>query len=101
MREETDSFNFARNTIKNRKQIQCIGTIDHGRRKVMKESMLESAKEHIPDTKLKEDKKWMTSESLDLMEERRKAKADEQKYRDLDKQVKKRYNEEKEHWINT
>ena len=35
------------------------------------------------------------------MEERRKAKADEQKYRKLYKQVKKRYNEANEHWINT
>ena len=35
------------------------------------------------------------------MEERRKAKANEQKYRELDKQVKKRCNEAKEHWINT
>ena len=35
-------------------------------------------------------KKWMTPEMLDLMEERRKAKADIQKYRELEKQVKKR-----------
>ena len=35
------------------------------------------------------------------MEERRKAKVDTQKYRELDKQVKKRCNEAKEHWINT
>ena len=67
----------------------------------MKESMLESAKEHTPVTKRKEDKKWLTPEILDLTEERRKAKADKQKYRELDKQVKKRYNEAKEHWINT
>ena len=43
----------------------------------------------------------MTPEVLDLMEERRKAKADIQNYRELDKQVKKRCNEAKEHWINT
>ena len=43
----------------------------------------------------------MTPEILDLMEERRKAKADTQKYKELDKQVKKRCNEAKEHWINT
>ena len=48
---------------------------------MMKESMLESAKGHIPVTKWREDKKWMTPEILDLIEERRKAKADEQKYR--------------------
>ena len=68
---------------------------------MFKESMLESAKEHIPVTKQKEDKKWMTPEILDLMEERRKAKADIQKYRELDKQVQKMCNEAKEHWINT
>ena len=43
---------------------------------MMKESILESAKEHIPVTKRKEDKKWMSSEILGLLEERRKAKAD-------------------------
>ena len=40
----------------------------------------------------------MTPEILDLMEERRKAKADEQKYRELDKHVIKRCNVAKEHW---
>ena len=64
---------------------------------MMKESMLESAKEHITVTKRKEDKKWMTPGILDLMEERRKAKAVVQKYRELDKQVKKSCNEAKEH----
>ena len=68
---------------------------------MMKESMLKSAKEHIPLTKRKEDKKWMTPEILDLMEERRNPKADEQNHRELDKQVKKSCNEAKEHWINT
>ena len=43
----------------------------------------------------------MILEILDLMEERIKAKADIQKYIELDKQVKKRCNEAKEHWINT
>ena len=52
---------------------------------MFKESMLESAKEHIPVTKRKEDKKWTSPEILDQMEERRKAKADIQKYRQLDK----------------
>ena len=59
---------------------------------MMKENMLESAKEHMPVTK----RKWMTSEILDLMEERRKAKSDEQKYRELDNQVEKKCNEAKE-----
>ncbi|GFN73579.1 endonuclease-reverse transcriptase [Plakobranchus ocellatus] len=63
--------------------------------------MLESAKEHIPVTTRKEDKTWMTQKILDLMEENKKAKADKQKYRELDKQVKKRYIEAKEYWIKT
>ena len=67
---------------------------------MMKESMLGSAKEHIPVTKRKEDKKD-DPRNLDLKKKRRKAKADEQKYRELDKQVKKRCNEAKEHWIST
>ena len=50
---------------------------------MMKERVLESAKVHIPVTRPKEDK---TPEILDLMEERRKAKADEHKCRELDKQ---------------
>ena len=45
--------------------------------------------------------KWMTPEIFDLMEEKRIAKADEQKYRELDKQVKKMCNEANEHWITT
>ena len=48
--------------------------------------MLESAKEHIPVTKRKEDKNWMTTEILDLMKVRRKAKADLQKKRGAMKQ---------------
>ena len=43
----------------------------------------------------------MTPEILDIMEERRKAEANKQKYRELDKQVKKRCTEVKKHWINT
>ena len=78
-------------------------SIDHGRGKVADDERehVKSAKELIPLTKRKEDKKWMTPEILDLMEERRKAKADKQNYRELDKQVKKRCHEAKEHWINT
>lgn len=67
---------------------------------LIKESITESAKEHIPTTKRKEDKKWINTEILQLMEERRKAKANEQKYKELDRQVKKCCNEAKENWIN-
>ena len=67
----------------------------------MKVSMLGSAKEYIPVTKLKGRQKWMTPEILELVEEGRNAKADEEKYRELDKQGKKRCNEAKDHWTNT
>ena len=43
----------------------------------------------------------MNSEILGLIGERRKAKADDQKYKELDKQIKKRCNETKENRINT
>ena len=68
---------------------------------MMKQSISESSKEHIPVTKRKEDKKSMNLEILGLIGERRKAKANEQKYKELDKQIKKRCNEAKENWINT
>ena len=68
---------------------------------MMKQSISESAKEHIPVTKRKEDKKWMNPEILGLIGERRKTKANEQRYKELDKQIKKRCNEAKENWINT
>ena len=43
----------------------------------------------------------MNPEIVDLIGERRKAKANERKYKELDKQIKKRCNEAKENWINT
>ena len=43
----------------------------------------------------------MNPEVLGLIEDRRKAKANEQKYKELDKQIKKRCNEAKENGINT
>ena len=67
----------------------------------MKESILESASEHIPTAKRKEDKKWINSDILKLMDERRKAKGNEIKYRELDKRVKKQCIEAKESWINS
>jgi len=66
----------------------------------MKETILEVATEHIPKTKRKEDKKWITPEILNLMEERRKAKSDETKYKQMDRLVKRKCNEAKEDWLN-
>ena len=67
---------------------------------MMKDNISEAAKEHIPVTKRKEDKKWMKPEILELMEERRKAKGDEEKYKELNKLVKKKCNLAKEEWFN-
>ena len=67
---------------------------------MMKDSISEAAKEHIPVINRKAHKKWMGLEILKLMENRRKVKADRKKYRELDKLVKKKCNEAKEEWIN-
>ena len=67
---------------------------------MLKDSINESAKKFISVTKRKEDKKWMKPEILELMEDRRKAKGDIEKYRELDRLVKKKCNMAKEEWIN-
>ncbi|XP_076325096.1 uncharacterized protein LOC143233086 [Tachypleus tridentatus] len=46
----------------------------------MKESIHEAAKEHIPTTRKRVNKKCITPEILNLMEERRKAKTNKEKY---------------------
>ena len=66
---------------------------------LMKDTISEPAKEHIPTTKRNDDKKWTKSEILDLMEEIRKAKGDEAKYEELDKMVKKKCDGANEIWI--
>ena len=87
-------------SVRNRfSELEKLTTVEE-KWELMKESIVESAREHIPVSKRKEDKKWMKTEILQLMEERRKAKNDELKYKELDKQVKKRCNEAKEEWIN-
>ena len=69
---------------------------------MMKESiLLESAKVHIPVTKRREDKKMDGPRNFRPNGKEKKTKADEQKYRELDKQMKKRCNGAKEHWIDT
>ena len=54
----------------------------------------------IPKKAKKEHKKWMNKEILEIMEERRKSKSDQVKYKMLNKEVKKKCNEAKEKWIN-
>ena len=53
---------------------------------MIKESMLESVKKHIPVKQTKGMQKLINPEILNGMEENRKAMSDEQKYKELDKQ---------------
>ena len=89
MLENDEMMNKYSISVKNKFSALGQLTTAEERWQLMIESMLESAKEHTPVTKRK----------VDPMEERWKVKADEEKYRELYKQVKKRCNEAKEHWI--
>ena len=66
----------------------------------MKESLKEVMEEHIPKKDTKVHKKWMNSQILDLMEERRKLKNDEAEYKILNKKIRRECNAAKEEWIN-
>jgi len=66
----------------------------------LKQCITEAMEENVPTTKRKEDKKWMTKEILDLMENRRKAKQDCTKHKSIDKLIKEKCNVAKEEWIN-
>ena len=63
-------------------------------------SITEAAKEHNPITEKRSDKNLMTQEIKDLMEERRRLKLDEARYKEMSKTIKKKFNEAKEYWIN-
>ena len=56
--------------------------------------------ENIPKQNKKQHKKWITTEILELMEQRRMAKKDGKKYQILNKEIKKKCNEAKEKWLN-
>ena len=66
----------------------------------IKNSINEAIKDNIPIKSKKENKKWMTNEILGLMEERRQSKSDEQKYKNLNNEIKRKCNKAKEKWIN-
>ncbi|GFO07231.1 RNA-directed DNA polymerase from mobile element jockey-like [Plakobranchus ocellatus] len=62
---------------------------------------MEAATEVIPKVKRKAKQKWMTEEILNLMEERRCAKGNEEKYEQIHKKVQEKCNiMSKENWIN-
>ena len=64
----------------------------------MKKSLGEVIKENIPKKNPKQHKTWMNKEILDLMEERRKSKNEneKEKCKDLNKEIRKKFNEAEE-----
>lgn len=60
---------------------------------------LQTANDCLPSTKRKQQKTWMTEEILLLMEERRKHKENLDKYKLLNKQIKKTCNSAKEEFL--
>ncbi|GFO32339.1 endonuclease-reverse transcriptase [Plakobranchus ocellatus] len=61
---------------------------------------MEAATEVIPKVKRKAKQKWMTEEILNLMEERRCAKGNKEKYEQIHKKVQEKCNMSRENWIN-
>ena len=100
LKNDQDIKEAYRIEVKNR--FEALGQITEVEEmwEMLKDSINESAKKFIPVTKRKEHKKWMKPEILQLMEDRRNAKGDVQKYRELDRMVKKNCNIAKEEWIN-
>ena len=88
-------------SVKNKFEILDNLTTAEERWQKMKESIQTTAEELIPETTRKEHKRWMTEDILELMEERRKAKNDDNRYRMINKKIKTRCNEAKEKWINS
>ncbi|GFO07611.1 RNA-directed DNA polymerase from mobile element jockey-like [Plakobranchus ocellatus] len=65
-----------------------------------KSTIMEAATEVIPKVKRKAKQKWKTEEILNLMEERRCAKGNKEKYEQIHKKVQEKCNMSKENWIN-
>ncbi|GFO36321.1 endonuclease-reverse transcriptase [Plakobranchus ocellatus] len=65
-----------------------------------KSAIMEAATEMIPKVNRKAKQKWMTEEILNLMEERRCAKGNKEKYEQIHKKVQGKCNMSKENWIN-
>ncbi|GFO30223.1 ankyrin-1 [Plakobranchus ocellatus] len=65
-----------------------------------KSAIMEAATEVIPKVKRKAKQKWMTEEILNMMEERRCAKGNKEKYEQIHKKVQEKCNMSKENWVN-
>ena len=55
--------------------------------KIITKSITSAAEKTIPSVKSKRNKKWMTDEILDKMEERRKSKRNSNRYKELDREI--------------
>ena len=100
LEEDENLKNKYRIRVKNKFEVLDALPTAEERWQKMKESIKEVADEHIPFIEKKANKKWMTTEILVLMEDRREVKKNEQKYSEICKFVKKKCNEAKEKWIN-
>ena len=65
----------------------------------LKECMQDAAEECLPKKKRVAKQVWMTDDILNLMEERRKHKRKDTEYRELDNQIRLKYQEAKEQWL--
>ena len=66
----------------------------------MKDSINQVMSESIPPKPKRTHKKWITQDILDLMEVRRQAKPNAEKYKALNKEVRKKCDKAKETWVN-
>ena len=87
-------------SVKNK--FDALSKITSAREKyeVLKQCIIESVQENIPVVTRKQHKKWITEEILNLMETRRKSKNDVNKYKEINRSIKKKCNEAKEKWLN-
>ena len=68
--------------------------------RVLQDALVSAAEEIIPKEKRRGRKAWMTDEILDLMEKRRKVKnVSEERYRELDRNIRQMCKEKKEQWL--
>jgi len=101
LRQDNDLKNAFTISIKNKFEILDSLTTADERWQKMKECIHETTSALIPETTGKVHKKWMNENILNLMEERRKAKHNNDKYTELDKKIKTECNKAKERWINS
>lgn len=70
-----------------------------GKWKNLQQSLLGAVEELVPCERRRAKQKWMTEDILNLMEERRLLKGNPDRYREMDREVKRRCKERKEEWL--